>query len=290
MSSRSRRVTEPRTLFVVATPIGNLADITVRAAQVLREVDVVACEDTRHSGRLLKHLGASPRRLVVANEHTEAAAAADIVRELGGGASVALISDAGTPAISDPGQRIVAAVIDAGFEVSAVPGPSAGVAALVVSGLSTARWVMEGFLPRSGRARVEALAAIATDQRTTIVYESPKRLPATLDDLVSACGPDRQAAVVRELTKLHEEVTRGSLAELAERYSTAPRGEVVVVIGGAPSTEVDDDSVATALDERLAAGATVRDAVDAVVAQLGAPRNRVYELAIEIRDARGSGG
>ncbi len=278
-------MSERATLLLVATPIGNLGDITQRAVEALRGADVVACEDTRHTGRLLKHLGASPRRLVVANDHTEAEAAQSIVDELGRGARVVLVSDAGTPGISDPGERVVTAVIAAGHTVSMLPGPSAALAALVVSGLPTDRFVMEGFLPRSGVARTEALAAISTQPRTTVIYESPKRLPATLSDLRAVCGPERRAAVVREMTKLHEEVARGSLATLAERFSEAPRGEVVVVIGGAPVSEVGDEDVRDALHEHLSGGATVRDAVDAVVAQLGAPRNRVYELAISVRDS-----
>jgi 16S rRNA (cytidine1402-2'-O)-methyltransferase len=269
------------TLFLVATPIGNLGDITIRASELLATVEVVACEDTRRTGRLLQHLGARPRRLILANEHNEAKAAAQIIAELDGGVDVALVSDAGLPGVSDPGERVVAAVIEAGHRVSVLPGASAPAAALVVSGLSSARYVMEGFLPRKGSERTMAIAALVTEQRTTLIFESPRRLGASLADLAAACGPERRAVVVRELTKLHEEIARGTLGELVERFATPPKGEIVVVLEGARPGEVDDATIVGRLVEVLSHGVTKRDAVDQIAAELAVPRNRVYELSIK---------
>lgn len=271
------------TFFLVGTPIGNLGDITGRATELLCSVDVVACEDTRRTGRLLQHLGARPRRLIVANEHTEARAAAQIMVELGQGVDVAMVSDAGMPGISDPGERVARAVIDAGHRVSVLPGASAPTAALVVSGLPSSRYVMEGFLPRKGRERAASIAALATEPRTSVILESPRRLGATLADLAAVCGEHRRAVVARELTKLHEEVARGTLGDLAQRFAEPPKGEIVIVLAGAERAEVDDASIVARLDAALEAGASKRDAVDQVAAELDVPRNRVYELAIATR-------
>ena len=267
------------TLHLVATPIGNLQDMTDRGSQLLRGIEVVACEDTRRTGRLLQHLNARPRRLLVANEHTEARAAEQVVGELNSGVDVALVSDAGLPGVSDPGERIVRAVIDAGHRVTVLPGASAPVAALVISGLACDRYVMEGFLPRKGRERGERLADIADERRTVVLLESPKRLGATLIELAGICGPDRPVVVVRELTKLHEEVVRGPLDEVARRYAEPPKGEIVIVLGGAALTTFSDEAIVAALLAESSAGQTTRDAVDAVVARLGVARNRVYGLA-----------
>ena len=269
------------TLWLVATPIGNLADITERAATLLRTVEVVVCEDTRRTGRLLRHLGARPRRLIVANEHTEAEAAAAVEALIEAGTDVAMVSDAGTPGISDPGARVVSAVIEAGGEVSVAPGPAAVIGALIVSGLPTDRFVMEGFLPRKGGARVAAIDALVTEPRTAVIYESPKRLRTTLAELSAACGADRPAVVVRELTKLHEEVVRGTLGQLVERFVDEPKGEIVLVLGGSAPPTVDDPDITSALEAELATGLSRRDAVAAVVTRLGVARNRVYDLALE---------
>lgn len=271
------------TLWLVATPIGNLGDLPPRAVEVLSRATLVCCEDTRRTGRLLQHAGVRAQRLAVANEHTELSRISEVLEVLGDGGDVAVVTDAGTPGISDPGERLVRAALDAGFEVSAVPGPSADVMALVLSGLPTSRYVFEGFLPRSGRDRAERLAEIAAEHRTVVLYEAPHRIQRTLDDLREACGDERRAAVARELTKLHEEVVRGTLAEVAAAIGE-PRGEYVVVLEGVPtgSEPADDDTIRAALRSELASGATKKQAVASVASTLGAPKKRVYALAIAL--------
>lgn len=264
-------------LILVATPIGNLADLPPRAIEVLTAAALVCCEDTRRTGRLLQHAGISATRLAVCNDHTEAARVGEVLTVLAEGRDVALVSDAGTPGISDPGERLVRAVLGAGHEVTAVPGPSAVVTALVLSGLPTNRFVFEGFLPRSGRARAERLAELALERRTIVLYEAPHRVAATITDLAAALGSDRPVAVARELTKLYEQVVRGTLGDVDVGR---PRGEYVVVVGGAPVvTEVPDDAtIRAALDAELAAGASKRDAAAAVAARLGVPRRVAYAM------------
>ena len=268
-------------LVLVATPIGNLGDLSPRAVSALAEADVIVCEDTRRTGRLLEHAGVAKRRLIVANEHAEASAAAEVGRLLAAGATVAVVTDAGTPGISDPGARLVRAAIDGGHPVTVVPGPAAAVAAVVLSGLPADRFVMEGFLPRRGHERAERLAALAGERRTTVLYEAPHRLTRTLADLVVTVGADRPVAICRELTKLHEEVWRGSLGEAAERAGAAePRGEHVLVLGGATAPiPPDDDAVRDALAARQAAGDDRKTAIATVTRELQLPRRRVYELA-----------
>jgi len=226
-------------LVLVATPIGNLGDLPPRAAQVLAEATLICCEDTRRTGRLLQHAGVTGYRLAVCNEHTEAARVREVVDVLTAGGDVAVVSDAGTPGISDPGERLVRAVLDAGFEVSTVPGPTALVAALVTSGLPTSRFVFEGFLPRSGKPRRDRLAELATERRTIVVYESPHRVARTLADLTAAFGADRHISVSRELTKLHETIVRAPLGEVE---LGEPRGEYVLVIAGAAEQSVPLDA------------------------------------------------
>ena len=270
------------TLYLVATPIGNLGDISQRAREILEKAEAVACEDTRRTGKLLELLGLRARRLLVANEHTEVLVGPTVVELLGQGQDVALVSDAGTPAISDPGERLVKYVLAQGYKVSVVPGPTAAVAALVLSGLPSNRWVMEGFLPRKGKEREARLASVAVEARTTVLFESARRLKATLDDLVNFCGGDRPAAVMRELTKLYEESARGTLAELAARFSGDVKGEIAIVVGGAPQIEIDDEVVLKALQMELESGVTRRAAIDHISATLGVARNRVYALALEV--------
>ena len=272
---------EPR-LWLVATPIGNLADIAPRAVEVLRDVSFVTCEDTRRTGLLLQRLGIGPRPLLAVHEHNEAAACAQVVERLEAGETAAYVTDAGMPTISDPGQRLVEAVAAAGLPVSVVPGPSAPVAALALSGLPTDRWVMEGFLPRSGNARSARLAEIAGSSRTAVLFESPKRLGATLADLAEACGADRPAVVARELTKLHEEVVRGTVAELAARFSEPVQGEIAVVVAPASSPDPSDEEIAAELTEALDAGLSTRDAAAAVASRLGIARNRTYPTAVAL--------
>ncbi len=203
----------PGTLVLVATPIGNLGDLPPRAVAALQAADVICCEDTRHSRKLLDHAGITPKRLLAVHAHNEAEAAERLVAEMRLGVTVACITDAGTPGISDPGERLVAAAVAAGVRVELVPGPAAVIAALVLSGLPTGRFCFEGFLPRKGRERAETLRAIAAEPRTTVLYEAPHRLVATVGDLHDACGGTRRIAIARELTKKFEEVWRGTLAE-----------------------------------------------------------------------------
>jgi 16S rRNA (cytidine1402-2'-O)-methyltransferase len=269
-------------LVLVATPLGNLDDLSPRAVRELARADVVACEDTRRTGRLLQVAGVRAPRLVVVNDHTEAERVPELVEAVRGGARVALVTDAGMPAISDPGERLVRGVVAAGLAVEVVPGPSAAVTAVAVSGLPAARWVFEGFLPRKGPARARRLAEVGREPRTTVLYEAPHRLARTLDDLAAVAGADRAVVVVRELTKLHEEIWRGSLAGALERVAeVAPRGEHVIVLAGAPEApDADDEALLQALRTELATGASRRDAVEAVAAAFGAPRRRVYELCL----------
>jgi 16S rRNA (cytidine1402-2'-O)-methyltransferase len=224
---------------------------------------LICCEDTRRTGLLLQHAGIKAERLAVCNDHTELSRVADALGVLAAGRDVAIVSDAGTPGISDPGERIVRAAIDAGYDVSAVPGPSAAVMALTISGLATDRFVFEGFIPRKGNDRAARLAEIAAERRTTVIYEAPHRVLRTLEDLRVACGDDRVVVVARELTKLYEEVVRGPLGTVD---IGGPRGEYVLVLEGAPIDErpASDDEVRDALRGELAAGSSTRDAAAAV--------------------------
>ncbi|MGH9128728.1 MAG: 16S rRNA (cytidine(1402)-2'-O)-methyltransferase [Acidimicrobiales bacterium] len=281
---------QPGTLVLVATPIGNLGDLAPRAARALASADVVACEDTRHTRKLLTHAAISGKRLVALHEHNEASQIPVLLAELVGGASLALVSDAGTPLVSDPGARLVSAAVAAGIEVGVVPGPCAAVAALVVSGLPADRWCFEGFLPRTGRERSNRLAALAAERRTTVLYESPHRVAATLTALASACGPSRRVAVVRELTKLHEEVWRGTLGEAAavRAEGAPPRGEHTIVLAGAPEPAgLPDEELEACIEEavaaELAAGRPVREAAALAGAEFGVPRRRAYEAALRVR-------
>lgn len=272
-------------LWLVATPIGNLDDISMRAIAVLRTASVVCCEDTRRSGTLLKHIGAAPSRLIVANDHTEHDAITTVLGHLANAEVVAVITDAGTPGISDPGERLVAAALAAGHAVHAVPGPAAFVMAATISGLPAARIAFDGFLPRAGAERRERLTEIARERRTTVLYEAPHRLERTLADLCEACGPGRQVVLARELTKMHEETWRGTLAEAATHAATvAPRGEYAIVL--APHTaalaDISDDDITHEVRARLAAGLSTKDAVNEVTVALGVPRKRVYTLAIAL--------
>ena len=269
-------------LVLVATPIGNLGDLSPRAAEELAAADLVACEDTRRTGRLLQHAGISGSDLLRLDEHTEERSTAVVVDRITGGDTVALVSDAGMPGISDPGERVVRRVVEAGHPVVVVPGPSAPVAAVSASGLATDRWCMEGFLPRKGSARSDRLAELAVEERTMVLFESPNRLAKTLRDLVGVLGPDRRAVVAREMTKLHEEFVRGTVVELADRFDEPPKGEVVLVLEGAPPpAEVDDERIQVVLDEARAGGASTRDAADEAARRLGVSRRRAYRLALD---------
>lgn len=292
--------------YVVGTPIGNLGDLTMRAAATLAAVDAVVCEDTRRTGRLLAHIrtnltatsmtgtgrDAELRRpdLLVANEHTEFTRIPEILDRLGRGEALALVTDAGMPTVSDPGASAIAAVIEAGFPVVVVPGPTALSSALALSGIPSERFVFEGFLPRKGADRRDRLTALGAESRTIVVYEAPHRLVRTLRDLAGVCGPDRRVAVARELTKLHEEVDRSTLAGAARRFGAEqPRGEFVLVIEGAPAPSgvVSDGELTELIDRHLAAGDSTRDTVAAVVAATGQPKRRIYNLAVSRSDRTG---
>lgn len=286
----------PPGLYVVATPIGNLADVTRRARDVLAGADLIACEDTRRTGRLLAALGVA-NRLVAYHDHNAPRALRRLLPVLERGGSVALASDAGTPLISDPGYRLVGAALDAGVNVVAVPGPSSVAAALSVSGMPTDRFAFVGFLPPRGGARRDALADLSVLRMTVVLFESPRRLAATLADLAAELG-DRPLAIARELTKRHEEVRRGRLCALAERAAAEapPKGEIVLVLGP-PERPAPADRAARAgepvdaalIDDKLGAalGAmTARDAARCVAAETGASRRAVYARAVAIAGAR----
>lgn len=275
-------------LYIVSTPIGNLGDITRRAVEVLASADVVLAEDTRRTGMLLKHLGVEAR-LVSAHEHNEAARAATVVEMLTEGKDVALVSDAGTPLLSDPGARIVQRVVEAGFAVVPIPGASALLSALVGSALPAERFSFYAFLPRKGGERTELLREIAAARHTSVMYESPNRIGRLLADLAAECGPERRAVVARELTKLHEEFARGTLAELAERYAEeAPLGEVVVVVEGAGEGEgraAEEGTAEAALllaRSLLAQGLSPSAVARELRQRLGMARNAAYALVQEV--------
>jgi 16S rRNA (cytidine1402-2'-O)-methyltransferase len=269
------------TLVLVGTPIGNLGDLPPRAVEVLRDADLVVCEDTRHTGRLLQAAGISAKKLLAAHDHNEAAQIGTVLERLRAGETVAIVTDAGMPGISDPGERMVRAAADAGIEVVVVPGPSAAIAALALSGLPTGRFVFEGFLPRSGSGRTERLTALATEERTIVLYEAPHRMARTITDLARALGGTRRVAIARELTKLHEEVWRGSLDDAAAHVAAVePRGEHVIVVDGAPPVApATDDELHAAVRRLLDDGLSTRDAVAEVASSFDVSKRRVYDLA-----------
>ena len=270
-------------LFLVSTPIGNLSDLSKRAIETLGTADLIACEDTRRTGQLLNLIGIENKKLIRVDEHTEFKNKSKIVEKIKDGFIVALVSDAGTPGISDPGEELVRTVIESGFKVSVIPGASSVLAALVVSGMSMRRWVMEGFIPRKGKEREEILKDLAVEERTIILFESPKRLSETLKDLRKYLGEDRLVAVVRELTKLHEEVWRGSLKSAIQHYDSSPKGEVVIVIEGSThETTVSDEHIVKTLREAKDLGLSARDASNQVSKQLGVSRGRAYKLYIDL--------
>ena len=277
---------ESGTLFVVATPIGNLADISQRAVDVLRRVAIVAAEDTRHSGRLLRACGIDTRMLSL-HEHNEAARSVELVERLRSGEDVALISDAGTPLVSDPGYRLVRAAAAAGLRVSPVPGPSSVLAALSVAGLPSDRFVFEGFLPARAGPRRKRVAQLAAEARTLVLLESSHRVEASLGDLAEGLGGAREAVICRELTKLHETVLRGDLATLAAQVAADAdqrRGEFTLIIAGVdaapvtPASAVEPRALMTALLEDLPAGRAAAAAARAT----GLPRKELYAIALEL--------
>jgi 16S rRNA (cytidine1402-2'-O)-methyltransferase len=273
----------------VGTPIGNLEDISPRAVRALREAGTIYCEDTRRTRKLLSALGIPSPRLVRLDRHTEAAMVGPAVELMRAGTAVALVSDAGMPTISDPGRLLVKGAADAGVPSEVVPGPCAVSAALALSGLPASEYRFCGFLPRKGRERRDALGAIAAEPATVVMYEAANRVAATVSDLDDACGPERQLVAVREITKLHEQVWRGTLAEAVRWLADAEelRGEWVLVIGPAPVRDLPppgEEDVAGALRVRLAAGLDRRDAVAEVAAELRVPKRVVYDAALQLKD------
>ena len=272
-------------LVLVGTPIGNLGDISPRALEALGQAAVVACEDTRRTGRLLSHFGIASPTYIVVNEHSEGDAAERLLGHVQRGDIVVLVSDAGMPGVSDPGEFLVSKAIEAGVTVEVVPGPSAVLHALVASGLTTSRFVFEGFLPRKGSGRALRLRELADEHRTAVLFEAPHRLAKTLNDLAEVCGGQRRIVLARELTKLHEEIWRGSLAEALTRCGEVdPRGEYVLVLdGAAPRADATDDELRQAARESLAKGASKRDAAAAVADVFAVSRKRVYDLVITLQ-------
>ncbi len=278
----------PGILYIVATPIGNRADLSERARHVLAEVDLIAAEDTRHSGQFLAQLGIK-KPLFALHDHNEAARASVLLEKLQSGLSVALVSDAGTPLISDPGYRLVAAVGEAGLSVVPVPGPCAAIAALSIAGLATDRFIFEGFLPARSAARQAKLAALVMETRTLVFYEAPHRVLECLQDMTAVLGAERQAVLARELTKLHEHIYRARLGELTEQAATdanMTRGEAVLVVAGAPEVPAGAERESLQVDKMLIAllpHIPLSQAVDLAAELSGERRNRVYDRALALK-------
>lgn len=271
-------------LYLVATPIGNLGDITLRALSVLAEADMIYCEDTRRSGILMQHFSLSaPLRPY--HEHNAAAQRPRLIADLERGKRVALISDAGTPLVSDPGYKLVRDVLDTGHPVVSIPGASAALTALICAGLPTDAFYFAGFLPPKAGARLARIKDLQGIDATLVFYEAPTRMAATLADLGNVLGP-RHAAVARELTKLHETISRGTLAELAERFASAEeRGEFVILIGPPAAAEVSDAAIAAALEGAMEE-MRLKDAAKTVSGALGVSRNRVYDIGLKLKGKR----
>jgi 16S rRNA (cytidine1402-2'-O)-methyltransferase len=276
------------TLYVVATPIGNLSDLSPRACDILKNCDLIAAEDTRHTGILLKHFQIGTPQLSL-HEHNEGARALEIIARLREGKSVALVSDAGTPAISDPGFELVRAAAAAGINIVAVPGPCAAIAALSIGALPTDRFCFEGFLPARGAARLARLKSLEREARTLVIYESPHRVRETLEDCVAAFGEARAAAAVREATKLHETTYRGSLQALLDKSRTDAdfsRGEIVLLIGGAPQAAGEDSEAKAQLDKvlvMLLAELPLKQAARLAAQITGARDNEAYKRALQLK-------
>lgn len=274
-------------LVLAATPIGDAADAAPRLVAELSGADVIAAEDTRRFRRLCDRLGLAISAAVVSyHEHNEATRTAELVERLQGGARVVLVTDAGMPSVSDPGYRLVAAAVEAKVRVTAVPGPSAVLMALAVSGLPVDRFTFEGFPPRKGGERRRVFSALADEPRTMVFFEAPHRVAATLTDLAAELGGDRPAAVCRELTKTYEEVRRGPLAELAAWAVAGVRGEITLVVAGAPVTgpgSIDPEAVVGEVLERVAAGERLKDACTVVAGRHGIPKRDLYDAALSAR-------
>ena len=276
----------PGKLVLCGTPIGNLEDLSARAAGVLAAADVVACEDTRRTRKLLTHTGVRARELVSYHEGNERRRAQELVARIAGGETVVVVSDAGMPGLSDPGYRLVRACVDAGLAVEVVPGPSAAVTALAVSGLPPGRFAFEGFLPRKSSERRRHIESVRDEKRTLVFYESPHRIEGSLADLAEILG-ERPACLARELTKMYEEVRRGTLPELVESVrADPPRGEIVVVVGGAIHEHrepVEPEVLAAQAIELMDAGMERRDALAEVARSAGVPKRVVFDALVRFR-------
>jgi len=271
-------------LVLAATPIGDPRDAAPRLTQEIATVDVVAAEDTRRFGRLCRLLEVRPSGSVVSyHEHNEATRTADLLARLVGGARVLVVTDAGMPSVSDPGYRLVVAAVEAGVKVTCVPGPSAVLMALAVSGLPVDRFCFEGFPSRKAGERLRSFQALAQERRTLIFFEAPHRLAVTLAAMAEAFGPDRRAAVCRELTKTYEEVRRGGLVDLAQWAAEGVKGEITVVVGGASAEVIDPATAVAAVQARVAGGERLRDVCAAVAAATGLSRNDLYNAALAAR-------
>jgi 16S rRNA (cytidine1402-2'-O)-methyltransferase len=284
MEQSEKNKVEKSTLYLVGTPIGNLADMTERAKKLLSEVDFIAAEDTRNSMKLLSCFGIHAE-LVSYHEHNRHESGARIVARLLGGESCAIITDAGMPAISDPGEDLVRLCAEAGVTVRVVPGPSASVSALALSGLPTAKFVFEGFLPAQKGDRRKRLDALKGEERTMIFYEAPHKLVNTLEDMAEHFGPDRSVSICRELTKLHEEVILTTLGDAIAKYAeTSPKGEFVLVVAGAPEVVTEEASIedaAARVSQLMEAGLSRKDAVKQTALELNLPKNAVYDAALK---------
>lgn len=288
MAQAAKPETGAGVLYVVATPIGNLRDITLRALEVLNEVDLIACEDTRHTARLLAAHGIR-RPLISYFEHNEQRRTIELVARLRGGERIAVVTDAGTPAISDPGYRLVRAALEAGYTVRAVPGPSAVIAALSIAGLPTDRFIFEGFLPPRPAAREARLRELRSESRTMVFFEAARRLPQTLATMVHCWGAMREVAVVRETTKVFEETVRGNLGELARRAAKEPlRGEATLVVAGQNGQAEPVPQAAAALDIRdlLEAGVEPRAAAKVIARLTGRSSREIYQQALRDKPGR----
>jgi 16S rRNA (cytidine1402-2'-O)-methyltransferase len=274
-------------LVLCGAPIGNVADASPRLARALADADVVAAEDTRRLARLARELDVRVKRAVSYHDANEAARARELLALIEDGKTVALVTDAGMPGVSDPGFRLVAAAAEAGVDVTVVPGPSAVTAAVALSGLPSDRWCMEGFLPRKAGERRSRLAELAEERRTLVLFEAPHRLGATLADLAAAFGGERRAVACRELTKTYEEVRRGSLAELAAWAAGEVRGELTLVVAGAAERAADaaPDALADEVAAREAAGATRKDAIAETARARGVQKRVVYDAVVARRPA-----
>jgi 16S rRNA (cytidine1402-2'-O)-methyltransferase len=276
-------------LYIVATPIGNLEDITLRALRVLKEVDLIAAEDTRHTQALLHHYGIKTP-LTSYHEHNERSKAQDLVERLARGKNIALVSDAGTPVISDPGYRLVVEALQNSIQVIPIPGPSALAAALSVAGLPTDRVAFEGFLPAKKQERKIRLAALQRETRTLVFYEAPHRLKESLDDILCIFG-DREIVVARELTKLHEEFLRGAVSDVIERLAErAVKGEVTILVHGSTGeTEISDEQLRAEIGRLIDGGSGVKEISEALGARYGLAKREVYRLALEVKNSKRSG-